>query len=61
MMKKEENSVKNYFGIWIFKIFLYCHGISRAEFLMEEGKDVESIVGAGDVRLRQILSFLGHL
>ena len=61
MMNKEENSVKNYFGIWIFKFFLYCHGISRAEFLMEEGKDVESIVGAGDVRLRQILSFGGHL
>lgn len=37
MMNKEENSVKNYFGIWIFKIFLYRHGISRAEFLMEEG------------------------
>ena len=37
MMKEEENSVKNYFGIWIFKIFLYCHGISRAEFLVEEG------------------------
>lgn len=30
MMNKEENSVKNYFGIWIFKIFLYCYGISRA-------------------------------
>lgn len=37
MMNKEEKSVKKYFGIWIFTIFLYCYGISVAEFLMEEG------------------------